>query len=311
METSLFTNSDDTNFPINESACAMLFTATLKRLRIFKGRVFSEDTALLLHGRGVEFSKLVRLTIYSKSESFEINNILDTCPSLKVLEINSNFVCVEDKKHLSVSKHGLRHLKLTEASIELECLESISNRCRDLKYLSLKYVVIRNTGPETPNFLPVNMQFTQLSTLLLFNTNMFKYPNFIFSTGYSRKDSSLTSKETRFTEIYLYYSATEESDSDSFYKKLTSERNVEESLQEGSDNGVIARSNYNEDLEDSDSIYSQKDMTRRDGLNLEQHIEYGCVLFQCKSIEKVIINDSCFYSSSTPIFNCEANNSTS
>ncbi|KAL0086366.1 hypothetical protein J3Q64DRAFT_1848454 [Phycomyces blakesleeanus] len=275
METSHFTNSDDTKFPLNEMACAALFAETLKNLRIFRNYSLDFEIVLFIHDPGVEFSKLVRLHIYSTTQSFQVENILSACLALKVLGINSHLGCKIKKRPSNVLKHGLRQLRITGASLDTEWFEYISDCLRDLKYLSLEDISIKSTPREMPYCLPISMPFTRLSTLSLLRIQMSYDSKFIFGTGYSRKDNTFTDNETCFTEVYLNYLSTKKSRFVPTFDK----------------NSYDSNSSCSEEEE----YCGDKRVYKRDNI-------YYCTIFQCKSIKQVIISHSSFYSCSTPIF---------
>ncbi|KAL0085925.1 hypothetical protein F4703DRAFT_1852294 [Phycomyces blakesleeanus] len=208
IETSLFTNPPGTKLPANQTACAQLFSATLKSLQV--GRCYKEHSNLkysLTDLGTVEFSSLVYLNILCARMFLKIDNVLNVCPSLKKLEITSPSIDVNKQKTTSTFKHGLRHLRLVNTTIKPLCFEYISDSCRQLKYLSLKDVEIRNPDSENNTCLYLNMPFTQLMTLSLSNVRLCNYPSFIFSSQYGRKfNDSAQNEEVCFTEVYLNYS---------------------------------------------------------------------------------------------------------
>ncbi|KAI9010887.1 hypothetical protein CLU79DRAFT_772468 [Phycomyces nitens] len=306
IETSLFTNIDNPEFPANETECIQTFSSTLKTLRIFRySNVSNISDPFWQNLDVVEFSRLVYMRISSYSVSFEIGNVLDVCPSLISLEICYTYMITELRKITPAYKHGLQHLKVNWTSTYPECFEYISDRCRSLKHLLLNCVEIKNTNTEKIKCLHMSMQFTRLLTLSLCEVHLEKYPNLVFSTGHSCKDNYFTEHDQGyFTDIYLYYASTVEpylcalSENSLFeWNIIHKDRSYDSSLSLGhTDKPREERSEKKDCPDTSRETFEDEECFKR-------NTEYCCVVFQCKSIKQIIIDKRSFYSDSSTIFN--------
>ncbi|KAI9019311.1 hypothetical protein CLU79DRAFT_759652 [Phycomyces nitens] len=106
---------------------------------------------------------LVDLRITAPFMTFKINEILDTFPSLKTLHLSSKRVFIEQNEPLGMH-HGLKEFWMRDTQTVYRLFSYLSNRCRQLKCLFLRGVLIPGIARAKNAVVPIQMKYSSLDT---------------------------------------------------------------------------------------------------------------------------------------------------
>ncbi|KAL0084403.1 hypothetical protein J3Q64DRAFT_1862494 [Phycomyces blakesleeanus] len=111
--------------------------------------------------------RLTNLEFYNCGSCLQFNTILDCCPSLKKLELYTGGAYIDSRAIQSFHPHGLRIIRLDQATIDPDTMKYISARCLSLSHVYFhKLMVIGTISEDTGNLL-IDMSNLRLKKLII------------------------------------------------------------------------------------------------------------------------------------------------
>ncbi|KAI9031780.1 hypothetical protein CLU79DRAFT_730119 [Phycomyces nitens] len=166
------TTTRDSGYTINRFENAMYFSRSLESLKLqIDG---SLDNPLDLSRAFKPFPLLVRLDLTAKSIVFELDRILDNCPAMTHLALDTDSVLLDNGSVIIYSSHGLLSLVICSAKINPSLFNYVSQRCQRLSYLTLRNLQIQSVPLYDTDMIYIDLSYSHLRCLEICSVDILK-----------------------------------------------------------------------------------------------------------------------------------------